>query len=57
MFAWKMIWETAKNWDVGRGQPNTTSSGSLKKAGSGILILEQLQLTLVFTHGQLWELT
>ena len=38
MFAWKMVAEMAENWDVGRGPPNITNSGSLETVGSGILI-------------------
>ena len=45
-----------KNWDLKRGPQKITSSGSLETVGSGILIYERLQLTLVFTHGHLWRL-
>ena len=42
-FEWKMVPE---KWGLG--------SGSLETVGSGILIQEQLQLTLVINHGELW---
>ena len=45
--------EMAENRDSGRGPPNITSSGSLEIVGLSTLIQERLQLTLVFTHGQL----
>ena len=48
-----MVADTAENRDLGKGFPNITSSGSLETVGTGILILERLQLTLVFTRGQL----
>ena len=53
LFLWKMVAEMAENWDMRRGPPNFTSSGSLETVGSGILIYERLQLTPVYTHGQL----
>ena len=53
MFAWEMVAEMAENWMVGRQPPSITSSGSLETVGSGLLIEERLQLTPVYTHGQL----
>ena len=53
MFAWKTVVEMAENRDLDRGPTNITNSGSLEMVGLSTLILERLQLTLVFTHGQL----
>ena len=47
-FALKTV---AENRDLGRGPPNITSFESLEMLGLSTLIQEQLQLTLVFTHG------
>ena len=44
----------AGNRDLGRGPSNITSSGSLEMIGTTTLISERFQLTLVFTHGQLF---
>ena len=38
MFSWKMAAETVEIWNVCRGAPNITRSGSLKTVLSGILI-------------------
>ena len=54
-FAWKTVAEMAENWDLGRGPPNITSSGSLEMVSLSTFIYERLQLTLDFTHGQLWQ--
>ena len=53
VFARKMVAKMAENKDVGRGPPIITSSKSLEMVGSGILILERLQLIPVYTHGQM----
>ena len=45
--------EMAENWDVVRGPPNVTNSGSVETVGSGLLIQERLQLTPDNAHGQL----
>ena len=37
-FAWKTVAEMAENRDLGRGPPNTTSSGSLEIVGLSTLI-------------------
>ena len=37
-FAWKTEAEMAENWDLGRGPPNITSSGSFEMVGLGTLI-------------------
>ena len=53
MVAVKTVAEMAENQDLGTGPPNITSSGSSEMVGLSTLILESLQLTLVYTHGQL----
>ena len=35
---WKTVSEMAENWDLGRGPPNITCSGSLEMVGLSTLI-------------------
>ena len=51
-----MVAEMSENQDLGRGLPNITSSGSFEMVGLSTLIEERLDLTPVFTHGQLCQL-